>query len=255
MAWYIVCYHLLFSCWFLSPWYNRTGWLGIKHQVAYCHLLCLVQNAGVFVCINHLSRSLFTRAAHKCCAGNVYTVIYSFNPLFEMCINLYPALKAAWLVWMWRMLGNDFLFWQIEQGVGLIGWTVRLFWQIEQGVGLMGWTVRLFWHLEQGVGLIGWNVRLFWQMEQGVGLIGWNVRLFWQIEQGVGLMGWTVLLFWQIEQGVSLMGWTALLEFSLSGSPFNFLFVLSITVMARDRIFHHSAFSSITVQKHWAWDS
>ena len=137
MAWYIVCYHLLFSCWFLSPWYNCTGWLGIKHQVAYCHLLCLVQNAGVFVCINHLSRSLFTRAAHKCCAGNVHTFIYSSSSTFWDVYKFVSCSESS-LTGLNVENAGQWLFVLTEQGVGLIGWTVLLFWQIEQGVSLMG---------------------------------------------------------------------------------------------------------------------
>ena len=40
--WLVVCFLLLLE---KSPWYNRTGWLGVKHQFTY--LLLVKLNSGV----------------------------------------------------------------------------------------------------------------------------------------------------------------------------------------------------------------
>ena len=37
---YILTDLFLLSFFFFSPWYNRTGWLGVKHQVTYLLLIC-----------------------------------------------------------------------------------------------------------------------------------------------------------------------------------------------------------------------
>ena len=50
-----VCFLLCFCLFFPSPWYNRTGWLGVKHQLTYL----LVFFTELFTqSIWHVSRSM-----------------------------------------------------------------------------------------------------------------------------------------------------------------------------------------------------
>ena len=40
LLFFCVCFDLAWDCW--SPWYNHTGWLGVKHQVtSYFRLLAI----------------------------------------------------------------------------------------------------------------------------------------------------------------------------------------------------------------------
>ena len=53
---------------FISPWYNRTGWLGVKHQLTYLPVW--------FICLVYASLSLFLRVYFS-----VWQLSYLFDPL------------------------------------------------------------------------------------------------------------------------------------------------------------------------------
>ena len=56
----------------LSPWYNRTGWLGVKHQLTY--LLIYVQLLSVAV--SHYTRSILCFPRSDCYITSSITTMY-----------------------------------------------------------------------------------------------------------------------------------------------------------------------------------
>ena len=69
----------------VSPWYNRTGWLGVKHQFTYSlTYFVLVSLKSMFVTFKCLMIGLFLHAAQLSCSGlNAFRCKYE-QTLFEV---------------------------------------------------------------------------------------------------------------------------------------------------------------------------
>ena len=87
----------------ISPWYNRTGWLGVKHQLTFLDI-----DTFIFAVLTVAIINLFCSCC--CCLCSLLSVLYYYRVVFHHCCHWHH-----WLVFReegyWAVVAVELSVW------------------------------------------------------------------------------------------------------------------------------------------------